>query len=88
MLVSSIEDPSVLEVAEALGTRGAPVDQIEVDAADRLNLADLRSKLTPDTLLVSVMIAHRFSIVTVCSCDSSGAGSVVEDGLPQKVLKI
>ena len=89
VLVSSIEDPSVLEVAEALGTRGAPVDQFEVDAAYRLNLADLRSKLTPDTLLVSVMIAHRFSIVKQCvRVILLEQGPVVEDGLPQKVLKI
>lgn len=58
VLVSSIEHPSVLEVAEALETRGALVDQIEVDATGRLNLEDLRSKLTPDTLLVSVMAAN------------------------------
>ena len=58
VLVSSIEHPSVLEVAEALETRGALVDQIEVDASGRVNLADLRSKLTPDTLLVSVMAAN------------------------------
>ena len=49
VLVSSIEHPSVLEVAEALETRGALVDQIEVDASGRVNLSDLRSKLTPDT---------------------------------------
>ena len=58
ILVSSIEHPSVLEVAEALETRGAQVEQIEVDAAGRLNLEDLKSKLTTDTLLVSVMAAN------------------------------
>jgi len=58
VLVSAIEHPSVLEVAEMLETRGALVDQIEVDAAGRVNLEDLRSKLTADTLLVSVMAAN------------------------------
>ncbi len=58
VLVSAIEHPSVLEVAEALETRGALVDQIEVNASGRVNLDDLRSKLTPDTLLVSVMAAN------------------------------
>lgn len=58
VLVSSIEHPSVLEVAEALETRGALVDQIKVDDSGRVILADLRSKLTPDTLLVSVMAAN------------------------------
>ena len=58
ILVSSVEHPSVLEVAEVLQTRGALVEQIEVDATGRLNLEDLRSKLTPDTLLVSVMAAN------------------------------
>jgi cysteine desulfurase len=58
ILVSSIEHPSVLETAEALRARGAVVDEIEVDASGRLNLADFHSKLTQDTLLVSVMAAN------------------------------
>ena len=58
VLVSAIEHPSVLEVAETLEKHGALVDQIEVDAAGRVNLEDLRSKLTPCTLLVSVMAAN------------------------------
>ena len=58
ILVSSIEHPSVLEVAEALQTRGALVEQIEVNATGRINLEDLRSKLSQDTLLVSVMAAN------------------------------
>ena len=58
VLVSSIEHPSVLEVAEMLEKRGAVVDQIEVDTAGRVNLEDLRSKLTPSTLWVSVMAAN------------------------------
>jgi len=58
ILVSAIEHPSVLEAAEALKARGALVDQIEVDTSGRLKLPDLRSKLTQDTLLVSVMAAN------------------------------
>jgi cysteine desulfurase len=58
VLVSAIEHPSVLEVAETLEKHGASVDQIEVDAAGRVNLEDLHSKLTPSTLLVSVMAAN------------------------------
>ncbi len=58
VLISAIEHPSVLEAAAALETRGALVEQIEVDATGRVNLADLRSKLTEDTLLVSVMAAN------------------------------
>jgi cysteine desulfurase len=58
VLVSSIEHPSVLEVAEMLEKRGAVVDQIEVDTAGRVNVEDLRSKLTPSTLCVSVMAAN------------------------------
>ncbi len=58
ILISAIEHPSVLEAAEALETHGASVEQIEVDAAGRVNLVDLRSKLTPNTLLVSVMAAN------------------------------
>jgi len=58
VLVSAIEHPSVLEVAETLEKRGAIVDQIEVDGAGRVSLEDLRTKLTPRTLLVSVMAAN------------------------------
>lgn len=58
ILVSAIEHPSVLEAAEALETHGALIDHIEVDTSGRLDLSDLRSKLTPDTLLVSVMAAN------------------------------
>ena len=58
VLVSSIEHPSVLEVAETLEKRGAVVDQIDVDSVGRVNIEDLRSKLTPCTLLVSVMAAN------------------------------
>ena len=48
----------MLEVAEALQMRGALVEQIEVNATGRINLEDLRSKLSQDTLLVSVMAAN------------------------------
>jgi len=58
ILVSAVEHPSVLEVAAALETRGALVDQIEVDSTGRVDVADLRSKLTSETLLVSVMAAN------------------------------
>ena len=58
ILVSAIEHPSVLEVAEALETRGALVDQIEVDSSGRVDMADLLSKLTAETLLFSVMAAN------------------------------
>jgi cysteine desulfurase len=58
ILVSAIEHPSVLETAEVLRARGAVVDHLEVDSSGRLSLADFRSKLTQDTLLVSVMAAN------------------------------
>ncbi len=58
VLVSAIEHPSVLEVAEALEAQGAIVEQIQVDTNGRINLDDLHSKLTQHTLLVSVMAAN------------------------------
>lgn len=58
LLLSAIEHPSVLEAAEALQTRGALVEMVEVDAVGRLDLGDLRSKLSQETLLVSVMAAN------------------------------
>lgn len=58
LLVSAIEHSSILEVAEALVSRGAQVEKIDVDSKGQVSLTDLRSKLTPDTLLVSVMAAN------------------------------
>lgn len=58
MLISSIEHPSVLEVAESLETCGAIVDHIAVDGTGLIDLADLRSMLSEDVLLVSVMAAN------------------------------
>lgn len=58
ILVSAIEHPSVLEAAEALEPHGALVDQIDVDSSGRLDLAALRSKISPEVLLVSVMAAN------------------------------
>lgn len=58
LLISSIEHPSVLETAEALQLRGAIVEHIKVNAVGRIDLSELRMKLTADTLLVSVMAAN------------------------------
>jgi len=58
ILVSAIEHPSVLEAADSLEANGALVERIEVNSQGRLDLSDLSSKLTKDTLLVSVMAAN------------------------------
>ena len=58
IVVSAIEHPSILEVAEALRERGAVVEQVKVDGSGYISLTDLQSKLSQDTLLVSVMAAN------------------------------
>lgn len=58
ILISAIEHPSVLEAAEALKPLGAIVDQITVDGSGLVNLAELRSMLSEEVLLVSVMAAN------------------------------
>ena len=58
VLVSAIEHPSVLEVADALAEKGAIVDRIKVDSFGFIDLPDFRSKLTHQTILVSVMAAN------------------------------
>lgn len=58
VLVSAIEHSSVLEVAELLRDEGASVQYINVDKEGRLDLDDLASKISMETLLVSVMAAN------------------------------
>lgn len=58
VLVSAIEHPSVLETADSLKANGAVVERIKVNSQGQLDLTDLSSKLSQDTLLVSVMAAN------------------------------
>ncbi|MBW3624191.1 MAG: cysteine desulfurase [Armatimonadetes bacterium] len=58
LVVSSIEHHAVLEAAERLEREGFRVTRLPVDSDGRADPDDVTSALTPDTLLVSVMMAN------------------------------
>lgn len=58
VVVSSIEHPSVMEVADSLRADGYRLDILPVSPSGVVQASDLRHVLCPDTLLVSVMLAN------------------------------
>jgi cysteine desulfurase len=59
LLVSAVEHPGLLALAERLAGEGVPVDRIAVDGQGRLDVADLTRLLAQgDVALVSVMGAN------------------------------
>lgn len=58
LIVSSVEHPSVLEVADHLGRAGYRITRLPVNGEGLVSLSSLQAELSPDTLLVSVMLAN------------------------------
>ncbi len=58
ILSSAFEHASVYKPLEFLETQGFEVEYIGVDALGHLDLEELKSKLRPDTILVSVMCVN------------------------------
>jgi len=58
LLVSSIEHPSVLEVAKSLAARGYKVEYIKVDENGIISVSDMIAKLSRPAALVSIMAAN------------------------------
>jgi cysteine desulfurase len=58
MVLSAVEHHALLEPAEELERLGYEIIRIGVDSAGRLDLAALREAVTPDTALVSIMLAN------------------------------
>ena len=59
LLVSAVEHPGLLALADRLADEGVPVERIAVDGQGRLDLADLERRLgASDVALVSVMGAN------------------------------
>ena len=58
LITSQVEHPSVLLMCQHLERLGIEVSYLPVDAEGRLDLADLRAALRPDTALVSLMWAN------------------------------
>ncbi len=58
LIVSSIEHPSVFELARNLKSKGFKVDFLPVNSRGIVELSDLKKLLRKDTVLVSVMAAN------------------------------
>ncbi len=58
VIISSVEHPSVKGPADELQRRGFDVQQLRVDTAGVVDLSHLDELLTPETRLVSVMLAN------------------------------
>ena len=58
IIVSVIEHPSVLEVARALAQWGTRIDYVPVDGRGIVDIKKLRTLITPETVLVSIMYAN------------------------------
>lgn len=58
LIVSAIEHPSVLETCEQLRAEGCQVTHVPVDERGVLDISALLRALSPETLLVSVMLAN------------------------------
>ncbi len=59
IIVSRIEDFSVLHSARALEKQGFRVTYLDVDEFGRLNVGQLRETITPETILVSIQAANQ-----------------------------
>jgi cysteine desulfurase len=57
IIISPIEHPCIAESAEWLEKQGVKVDRLKVDKYGLIDLDDLKSKITKDTALVSVIHA-------------------------------
>lgn len=58
VIISSVEHPSVIGPAEQLQRRGFDVQRLRVDSAGVVDESHVDELLTPDTRLVSVMLAN------------------------------
>ena len=58
IIVSAIEHPAVLEPCRWLATRGYSITILPVDDLGRVSIHDVASALTPNTILISIMLAN------------------------------
>jgi cysteine desulfurase len=58
IITSSIEHPSVLETVQQLEQNGVKATYLKVDTAGKINMEQLKASLTPNTSLISIMMAN------------------------------
>jgi cysteine desulfurase len=88
--VSAIEHSSVLAPARALAARGWRLSVIPVDAQGRVTPAALAGALTPETRLVSIMMANNETgvIQDIAALAAAAAGAVVHTDAVQAAGKV
>jgi len=57
-ITTKVEHPAVLNLAKHMESKGYRVTYLPVDSKGQINLDDLKTALTPDTALVSIMWAN------------------------------
>jgi len=57
-ITTKVEHPAVLNLAKHMEAKGYRVTYLPVDSTGQINLDDLKTALTPDTALVSIMWAN------------------------------
>ncbi len=58
MITSSVEHPSVMNSVKCLETLGFPVTYLPVDSTGLVDPDDVKKAITPNTVLISVMLAN------------------------------
>ncbi len=58
LLTSRIEHPCILESSKCLEERGMKIDYLEVDSRGKINMEQLKAKLSNHPILVSIMSAN------------------------------
>ena len=58
IITTTIEHPCILETAKCMSDQTAKVDYLSVDRTGKIDLDELKSAMSDDTLLVSVMMAN------------------------------
>lgn len=75
-ITSRIEHPSVLRVMKMAEKRGVRVDYLDVDEEGRIDLEELKGKITKETSLVSIMMVNN---ETGAINDPSSIGRVIHE---------
>jgi cysteine desulfurase len=58
IITCAIEHPAVLEPCEVLEKRGCPISILPVDSTGQVDTRDVEKAITPQTILVSIMMAN------------------------------
>ena len=92
IITSAIEHPSILEPCRFLERLGARITRLPVNATGRIDPDDLRSAITTDTILVSLMHANNevgtIQPIEECACIAKERGVLFHTDAAQSVGKI